>query len=136
VKFLCVPCDQPMRLERRAGERGSIALTYACPACGYEMAMLTNPMETQLVGSLGVTLGGAGSPSKCPVTGMVEELAAAAPAAGGLAWSEAAERRMAGVPEFVKPMVRTGIESFARDKGYDRVDERVLDEARGFFGMD
>jgi hypothetical protein len=33
-------------------------------------------------------------------------------------------------------MVRGGIEKFARDRGYDRVDERVLDEAKGFFGME
>ena len=47
-----------------------------------------------------------------------------------------AEQRMAGVPEFVQPMVRTGIERFAKDKGYERIDERVLDEAKGFFGME
>jgi hypothetical protein len=38
-------------------ERGSLSIVYACPACGYEMAMLTNAHETQVVQSLGVRIG-------------------------------------------------------------------------------
>jgi len=135
VKFLCVPCDKPMQLEGKDSDRGSIALTYSCPDCGYEFAMLTNPMETQLVGSLGVKLGadGQADASKCPFTGMVQE--EQRPADGALSWTSEAEQRMANVPEFVKPMVRNGIEKFARDRGHDIVDEKVLNEAKGFFGM-
>jgi len=136
VKFLCVPCDTPMQLEGKDADRGSIALTYSCPACGYEFAMLTNPMETQLVGSLGVKIGAEGQAgeSKCPFTGMVQE--ERRPTDGALSWTAEAEQRMANVPEFVKPMVRSGIEKFARDQGYERVDEQVLHEAKGFFGME
>ena len=50
-------------------------------------------------------------------------------------WTAAAEARLANIPEFVRPMARTGIEKFARDKGALEVDEKVLDEARQFFGM-
>ena len=132
VKFVCVPCDKPMSLEQRGSDRGSISLTYGCPDCGYEFAMLTNPMETQVVGSLGVQLGGE---AKCPFTGMAQELNE--PAANTeVPWTAEAEARMAQVPEFVKPMVRTSIERFARDKGYSSVDESVLDQAKGSFGMD
>jgi len=137
VKFLCVPCDRPMKLEETRSDRGSIALTYGCPDCGYEFAMLTNPMETQVVGSLGVKIGG-DAPSagaKCPFTGVVQELNDSG-ADDGFPWTPAAEARMANVPEFVKPMVKTGIEKFARDGGHARVDEQVLDKAKGFFGMD
>ena len=42
MKFLCVPCDTPMRLEQTRQAEGSVSLVYACPACGYECAMLTN----------------------------------------------------------------------------------------------
>ena len=43
MKFLCVPCDQPMKLiETRPPDRGSLTIVYSCDACGYEMAMLTN----------------------------------------------------------------------------------------------
>jgi hypothetical protein len=38
-------------------ERGSLSIVYACPECGYEMAMLTNAYETQVVQSLGVRIG-------------------------------------------------------------------------------
>ena len=143
MKFLCIPCDRPMKLEQTRPDRGSIALTFGCPDCGYEFAMLTNPMETQVVGSLGVKIGAdaaarPGSPpegSKCPLTGVVQGLNEPSSDAD-FPWTDEAEARMAHVPEFVKPMVRTGIEKFARDEGYTRVDEQVLDKAKGFFGMD
>src|SRR5260221_11670208 len=58
MKFLCVPCDSPMKLQTVGPpERGSLAVVYSCPECGYEMAMLTNPYETQVVQSLGVRIG-------------------------------------------------------------------------------
>jgi len=58
MKFLCVPCDSPMKLQAIAPpEGGSLSVVYSCPLCGYEMAMLTNPYETQLVQSLGVRIG-------------------------------------------------------------------------------
>ena len=58
MKFLCVPCDTPMTLIQTAPpDDGSVALTYSCPECGYEFAMLTNRFETEVVGSLGVKLG-------------------------------------------------------------------------------
>ena len=41
-------------------ERGSLSVVYSCPECGYEMAMLTNAYETQVVQSLGVRIGPAG----------------------------------------------------------------------------
>ena len=137
MKFLCVPCDRPMKLEQTRPDRGSIALTYGCPDCGYEFAMLTNPMETQVVGSLGVQIGAEASSagSKCPFTGVVQQLSEPG-RDDGFPWTPEAEARMANVPEFVKPMVKTGIEKFARDEGHARVDEQVLDKAQGFFGRD
>jgi Proto-chlorophyllide reductase 57 kD subunit len=50
-------------------------------------------------------------------------------------WTAAAEARLANVPEFVRPMARTGIERFARERGALEVDEAILDAARAFFGM-
>jgi hypothetical protein len=58
MKFLCVPCDSPMKLQTvEPPQHGSLSVVYSCPECGYEMAMLTNPFETQLVQSLGVRIG-------------------------------------------------------------------------------
>jgi proto-chlorophyllide reductase subunit len=65
MKFLCIACDQAMRLSGTAGpDAGSLSVTFACPACGHRVAMLTNPWETQLVRTLGVKVGGA--PAEMP----------------------------------------------------------------------
>jgi hypothetical protein len=50
-------------------------------------------------------------------------------------WTAAAEARLANIPEFVRPMARTGIEKFAQERGAVEVDETILDQAREFFGM-
>jgi hypothetical protein len=59
MKFLCVACDEAMKLDRTSGpDRGSLTVVFTCPSCGRETAMLTNDMETQMVRSLGVKIGG------------------------------------------------------------------------------
>jgi hypothetical protein len=158
MKFLCVPCDSPMKLQTIGPpERGSLSVVYSCPECGYEMAMLTNAYETQVVQSLGVRIGpdasaeagaSSGASSKCPFPAMIPgmEGPSAALRAGTVEgveraeqipvrWTAAAEARLANIPEFVRPMARTGIERFAREKGALEVDETILDAAREFFGM-
>ncbi len=58
MKFLCLDCDQPMKLIGTEGpDEGSLAVTFRCPECGFRVAMLTNPFETQMVRSLGVKIG-------------------------------------------------------------------------------
>jgi hypothetical protein len=146
MKFLCVPCDSPMKLQSVGPpERGSLSVVYACPECGYEMAMLTNAYETQMVQSLGVRIGpdtgveASGSAGKCPFTAMVpggdEPRRVPAGEPIPVRWTAAAEARLANIPAFVRPMARTGIEQFARDNGSVEVDEKILDKAREFFGM-
>jgi len=177
MKFLCVPCDSPMKLQTLAPpEGGSLSVVYSCPECGYEMAMLTNPFETQMVQSLGVRIGpeaeagiagatvggpdseaplsGEGeiegsaptSSTKCPFAAMIPAVAGAPQGAehatstsGGepvpVRWTPGAEARLANIPAFVRPMAMTGIEQFARERGFQEVDEKILDEARDYFGM-
>jgi Proto-chlorophyllide reductase 57 kD subunit len=144
MKFLCVPCDSPMKLQTVGPpDRGSLSVVYACPECGYEMAMLTNAYETQLVQSLGVRIGpdassAAPSSGKCPFTTMVphtEGAPAGAVEPMTVRWTAEAEARLANVPEFVRPMARLGIEKYAREQGALEVDEKMLDAAREFFGM-
>ena len=58
MKFLCLACDEAMRLASAAGpDEGSLTVTFGCPRCGHQVAMLTNPWETQLVKTLGVRVG-------------------------------------------------------------------------------
>jgi proto-chlorophyllide reductase subunit len=152
MKFLCVPCDTPMKLQTVGPpDRGSLSVVYSCPECGYEMAMLTNQFETQMVQSLGVRIGPSSASaapsadlghsdkadSKCPFAGMVQstDSTTQAPEVIGVRWTSAAEARLANIPEFVRPMAKTGIEKFARDRGAVEVDETILDAAREFFGM-
>ena len=68
-----------------------------------------------------------------PASDGVEGAAGAKPP--GLVWTAAAEARLANIPEFVRPMAKTGIERFARERGSLEVDEKILDAAREFFGM-
>ena len=130
-------------------DRGSLSVVYSCPECGYEMAMLTNAYETQVVQSLGVRIGpdgekaatsnGSATGSKCPFSSMIPGTEGERPEQSsepiGVRWTAAAEARLANIPEFVRPMARTGIERFARERGTLEVDEKILDEAREFFGM-
>ena len=126
-------------------DRGSLSVVYSCPACGYEMAMLTNAYETQVVQSLGVRIGpatdgvAAEAGGKCPFPGMIPS----SEGTGGhradqpiaVKWTAAAEARLTNIPEFVRPMAKIGIEKFARDRGSLEVDEKILDDAKQFFGM-
>ena len=167
MKFLCVPCDSPMKLQTVGPpERGSLSVVYSCPECGYEMAMLTNAYETQIVQSLGVRVGpdigggastrlraegasaglaeasaeaGAAEPTKCPFPAMIPATEGARSGQADepvpVRWTSGAEARLANIPAFVRPMARTGIERFARERGALEVDEQILDAAREFFGM-
>ena len=162
MKFLCVPCDTPMRMRAtEESEPGSLSVIYSCPACGYEMAMLTNQHETDMVRSLGVRIGPAaaaaianpGAPGmaagmvaaageapaagKCPFSamlgGMTQPGIAAAPT--GPSWTAGALERLEAIPEMVRPMARAGIEMVARENGQALIDEEVLAAARSRFGM-
>ncbi len=142
MKFLCVLCDEAMKLvEMAPPDRGALSIVYECPECAHRIAMLTNPLETQVVSSLGVQIGpGQGDISKCPFSGMVQEMtggvaAGDAPAKPAVVWTEAALQRLQRIPDFVRPMARTGIEKYAQDQGLLEIDERVLDHAKDHFGM-
>ncbi len=139
MRFLCVVCDQQMKLQRTVGpDRGSVTLIYACPSCGYPVAMMTNPHETQVVTSLGISVGAPGEPaaaSKCPFTGMLKDLEQPADGGDRVRWSAEAQERLAGIPEAVRPMAASGIERYARDHGHREVDLEVLEQARQHFGV-
>ena len=140
MKFLCVACDEPMKLNAtRPPERGSLTVVYRCETCAHEIAMLTNPYETQVVGSLGVEIGGdsgEGEASKCPFTSVVRDMGIPLEASGNeFPWTSEALSRLENIPEFARPMAKTGIEKYAVDRGLAQIDAQVLEQARDFFGM-
>src|SRR5438046_6820931 len=117
MKFLCVECDRQMAFEeRRLPGDGTLAAAFKCPGCGRVVALLTNPMETQLVASLGVKIGGTTITAQPleTVRGMVttgrddafeDENGETGKGQGALtAWSREAQERLARVPGFVRGM--------------------------------
>ncbi len=138
MKFLCVSCDEAMKLtEVVPPDRGSLTVVYQCPKCAHEFAMLTNPYETQVVGSLGVQVGPEGDgAAKCPFPGVMQEMGASLDgSSAAFPWTPEATERLENMPEFARPMAKSGIEQFAKERGLPRIDLQVLDAAREFFGM-
>lgn len=126
-------------------EQGTLSVVYECPSCLQEMAMLTNPHETQLVTSLGVNIGPGNGESpansesqpKCPFAGMLQGSSGLPQGSSedSLPWAPDALARLERIPEFIRPMARKGVEDFARDRGYGQIDITVMEEARQAFGF-
>ena len=151
MKFLCVECDQQMAFgERQLPGDGTLAATFQCPKCGRVVAMLTNPMETQLVSSLGVEIGGRTVPAqpletvrKMVSTGRDdafdesgEPRGHAAGTNGGPSWSPEAQERLGRVPNFVRGMVKRIYADYARERGIAEITPAVMDTARTELGLE
>jgi hypothetical protein len=146
VKFLCLDCDQVMAFaERQLPGDGTLAAVFACPGCGREMAMLTNPMETQLVSSMGVKIGGREVPEQPmeTVRGSLEGarddafVEAAAPASDNrVRWTPEALQRLERVPNFVRGMVKRIYTDYAKERALREVSVEVMDRARSDLGLE
>ncbi len=146
MKFLCVECDRQMQFEeRRLPGDGTLAAAFRCPTCGRVVALLTNPMETQLVASLGVKIGGTTidpQPMET-VRGMVVtgkedafDEGRERGAGSGPAWSMEAQERLARVPGFVRGMVKRIYVDYAKDRGIGEITPAVMDTARTELGLE
>jgi predicted RNA-binding Zn-ribbon protein involved in translation (DUF1610 family) len=144
MKFLCVDCDKQMAFEERQlpGD-GTLAATFKCPTCGRVVAMLTNPMETQLVSSLGVEIGGRTVPEqpfetvrKMVSTGRDDAFAESTSQNGSLSWSPEAQERLARVPNFVRGMVKRIYADYAKERGIAEITPAVMDTARAELGLE
>jgi hypothetical protein len=139
MKFLCVKCDQVMSFtEKDDPDDGTMAISFKCGQCGYEVVMLTNPGETQMVHSLGVSIGHERLTPE-PM-GLIRNKLAHQPAIGESeawepAWTEAAERRLSAAPAFVQGMVRKLYTDYARQHGYREITPQIMNEAREALGM-
>jgi hypothetical protein len=163
MKFLCLSCDEGMKLEASNGPReGSLEATFVCPRCRYKIVMLTNPWETQLVQTLGVKVGGRATPaspyeqvlgslvrpgsdapggeeadptgSGCPFAEMLDQ-AQQPESAAGIPWTDAARGRIERIPSFIRPMVQRAIERYAMEQGHHLITDAIMDEARSRLGM-
>jgi len=138
VKFLCVECDQQMAFgERQLPGDGTLAATFKCPKCGRVVAMLTNPMETQLVSSLGVEIGGRTVPAE-PFEMVRANVVTAERPDGPTApaWSVEAQERLSRVPSFVRGMVKKIYADYAKERGITEITPVIMDTARAELGLE
>jgi Proto-chlorophyllide reductase 57 kD subunit len=163
MKFLCLSCDEGMKLAGTSGPReGSLEATFVCPRCRYKIVMLTNAWETQLVQTLGVKVGGRAAPvspyeqvlgnlvrpggdaheggdaeaagAGCPFAGMFGQ-AEQEESAAGVLWTDTAKVRIERIPSFIRPMVQRAIERYAIEQGHQLITDAIMDEARARLGM-
>jgi hypothetical protein len=155
VKFVCLDCDAQMAFdERQVPGDGTFTAAFRCPGCGRRIALLANPMETQLVDALGVKIGGRALDEqplelvRSTLLGrddaFVEGREAAAP--GGAEstvrraavphWSAAARERLGRVPGFVRGMVKRIYSDYAAERGIAEITPEVMDRARSELGLE
>ena len=152
MKFLCVDCDAQMHFEERQqpGD-GTFAAAFACPTCGRRVAMLANPMETQLVNSLGVKIGGrvldaepmehvrssiVGREDAFLESGRSDAIRSAPSPARRPQWSPDAQERLTRVPGFVRGMVKKIYTDYAAEHDISEITPAVMDRARAELGLE
>jgi uncharacterized protein YlaI len=148
MKFLCLECDSQLAFtERQQPGDGTFAAAFVCPSCGRRIALLANPMETQLVSSLGVRIGGSeldAAPMELTRSaavvrdGAFEEAGAPVDAGSSLRprWSADAQTRLGQVPRFVRGMVKKIYGDFAAEHGIAEITPEVMDRARTELGLE
>jgi hypothetical protein len=73
---------------------------------------------------------------KCPFPDMISQMENQNSAASSqIQWTEGAKERIKRIPDFVREMVCKGIEKHALQNGYKEINESVMDEVKGIFGM-
>ena len=139
-----------------------LSVNFVCPSCEWGVTLLTNPQETQMVRSLGVKIGGSTVPPKpmemlqthlagqrtapvaaqaptsgsaCPFSALVQDTFEEPEAPAALLWSTEATERLERVPEFIRPMARKGIETYAREQGAAEITPTLMEAARAHMGM-
>ena len=163
MKFLCVECDKVMDFaERQIPGDGTLAAVFTCASCDREVAMLTNPMETQLISSMGVKIGGREVPAQpmelartsleggrddafvlsedIPLASGESALASGASAGAAapvrVVWTPEATGRLERVPSFVRGMEKRIYTDWAREKGVSEITPDNMDRARTELGLE
>lgn len=147
MKFLCIPCDHVMEfVERQLPGDGTLAAVFACGKCQREMALLTNPMETQFVSSMGIKIGGREVPTqpmevtRTSLEGGSDAAFRPSPSAGSspgaVEWSPDAVERLQRVPSFVRGMVKRIYTDYAREREIRVLTPEVMDTARSELGLE
>lgn len=144
MKFVCNDCQTVMEFVDNApsDDGGSMNISYTCPRCNRGISMVTNPGETQVVRSLGVTIGHEALSSSPPEPmsmireALTEPAPSMVPSSGPEpVWTEQALKRLAAAPTFVQGIVHRLYTDYARQKGYTEITPAIMNEAREALGM-
>ena len=147
MKFLCLTCDEVMAFaERQLPGDGTLTAVFTCPDCKREMALLTNPMETQMITSLGVEIGGRTVPQQpmqqtrmgldSPREDAFEAPLTPPAGNGPVTWSAEATKRLENVPRFVRGMVKRIYGEYAMEREIRVITPEVMDRARSDLGLE
>jgi hypothetical protein len=104
--------------------------------------MLTNPMETQLVSSLGVKIGGSTIDAqpletiRTQVTTGRDDVFSEETGGARTAWTPEALDRLGRVPNFVRGMVKRIYADYARERSIAEITPEVMDRARTELGLE
>ena len=146
MKFLCIECDQRMVFEdRQVPGDGTFGAAFRCPQCGRRIALLANPMETELVQALGVKVGGR-TIDEQPLELVREMMQGRSDAFADqqstipnpqspIAWSTEARARLDRVPGFVRGMVKKIYSEYAAERGVAEITPAMMDQARRDLGV-
>lgn len=145
MKFVCNDCQEVMEFEKNmpSEDGGSMAISYSCPTCKRGISMVTNAGETQMVRSLGVTIGheALDTTQPKPMSLIRDALTGSAPqfepteTGPEPVWTEQALQRLSAAPPFVQGMIRRIYSDYARQKGYAEITPAIMNEAREKLGM-
>lgn len=159
VFFACPSCNAKFSMVTNAGETNmmnSLGLKLgakAAPAAFMEglQALAGNgqtaPAATRPAASTSVVSATVTSPAKapekasgCPFSAMVAEMGLSSsgkPANGGsppseFAWTPDAKEKLDRLPAFVKPMVQSSVEEYARKQGFTTITLQVMDDSKNY----
>jgi hypothetical protein len=136
--------------ERQIPGDGTLAAVFKCGSCSQEVAMLTNPMETQLVSSMGVKIGGREVPaqpmelSRTSMEGGKEDVFDQSEVVSTdsqshslrVTWTSEAVGRLDNVPSFVRGMVKRIYTDWAQQNGVSEMNPEIMDRARIELGLE
>ncbi len=151
MKFLCIQCDEVMKLtDYPRPEAPTMSALFECARCDFKVVLFANPMETQLVRSLDYGVGGRTVPTQ-PLGFIQSNLAAGRSDAfkeprdppeavgqsgGRVEWSLEARDRLGKVPSFARGMVKRIYTDYARERAITVITPTILDQVRTDLGME
>lgn len=142
VFFACPSCNARFSMVTNAGETNMMNMLGLKLGARAEVAdptlssLADKIQKAKPVDVTGVSRTGEKATSGCPFSAMVAEMGltgSGKPANGGaseLTWTPDAKERLDRLPSFVKPMVQSSVEAYARKHGFKTITLQVMDDSK------